>query len=146
MKRNKKSRQQNQKRKRELSEIFNFNEDLIKANASQPDLILLAEGIQERTKLKEKRESPGCSEDFDVIFGKHELEKKLFWLFIEYFIMNTEIPLKNLLGGIERNIIFRTLNIVNGNQKKAAKILGVKHTTLNEKIKKFNIQIQKKPI
>ena len=146
MKRNKESKQQNQKRKRELSDIFNFNEDLKKAHASQADLILLSEGIQERTISKEKRENPGCSEDFDVLFGKHELEKKLFWLFIEYFIMNTGIPLKKLLGGIERNIILRTLSMVKGNQKRAAKILGVKHTTLNEKIKKFDIQIQKIPI
>jgi len=146
MKKNKKPRQQNQKRKRELSDIFNFDENLKEANTSQADLILLREGIQERTILKDKRENPGYSEDFDVLFGKYDLEKKLFWLFIEYFIMNTGIPLKKLLGSIERNIILRTLSMVKGNQKKAAKILGVKHTTLNEKIKKFNIQFQKKPI
>ena len=146
MKKNKKPRQQNQKRKRELSDIFNFDENLKEANTSQADLILLREGIQERTILKDKRENPGYSEDFDVLFGKYDLEKKLFWLFIEYFIMNTGIPLKKLLGSIERNIILRTLSMVKGNQKKAAKILGVKHTTLNEKIKKFNIQFQKKPV
>jgi DNA-binding NtrC family response regulator len=146
MKKNKKSRQQNQKRKRELSDIFNIDEELKEANASQADLILLREGIQERTILKEKRENPGYPEDFDVLFGRYDLEKKLFWLFIEYFIMNTGIPLKKLLGSIERNIILRTLSMVKGNQKKAAKILGVKHTTLNEKIKKFNIQFQKKPV
>ena len=74
---------------------------------------------------------------------KLKLKGKLFWLFMEYFFENNNIPLKNFMGKIEKNIILRTLYRVNGEQKKAAEILGLKYTTLNEKIKKYRIRIQK---
>lgn len=74
---------------------------------------------------------------------KHRLKGKLFWLFMEYFFENSNIPLKNFMGKIEKNIILRTLYRVNGEQKKAAEILGLKYTTLNEKLKKYHIRIQK---
>ena len=74
---------------------------------------------------------------------KHRLKRKLFWIFMEYFFESSNIPLKNFMGKIEKSIILRTLCKVNGEQKKAAKILGLKYTTLNEKIKKYRIRIQK---
>ena len=74
---------------------------------------------------------------------KHRLKRKLFWLFMEYFFDNSDIPLKSFLGKIEKNIILRTLYKANGEQKKTAEILGLKYTTLNEKIKKYRIRIQK---
>ena len=74
---------------------------------------------------------------------KHRLKGKLFWLFMEYFFESSNIPLKNFMGKIEKNIILRTLYKVNGEQKKAAEILGLKYTTLNEKIKKYRIRIQR---
>jgi transcriptional regulator with PAS, ATPase and Fis domain len=40
---------------------------------------------------------------------------------------------------IERRIIVRVLRKTNGNQTKAAKLLGIKRTTLNYKIKKLRI-------
>ena len=79
----------------------------------------------------------------DVHSKKHRLKGKLFWLFMEYFFESSNIPLKNFMGKIEKNIILRTLYRVNGEQKKAAEILGLKYTTLNEKIKKYRIRIQK---
>lgn len=60
--------------------------------------------------------------------------------------MNHSIPLKEMMDSVERSVILRTLHKVNGNQKKAAKILGVKYTTLNEKIKRYNILFPKKPV
>jgi DNA-binding NtrC family response regulator len=74
---------------------------------------------------------------------KHRLKRKLFWFFMEYFFESGNIPLKNFMGKIEKNIILRTLHKVNGEQKKAAEILGLKYTTLNEKIKKYRIRVQK---
>jgi len=62
---------------------------------------------------------------------------------MEYFFLNCGIPLKEMMDGLERNLILSALNKVNGNQKKAAKVLGVKYTTLNEKIKKCNIHLRK---
>ncbi len=71
------------------------------------------------------------------------LKKEICWLFIDYFFATGSIPLRDFMDRMERNIILRTLNRVNGNQKQAAKILGLKSTTLNEKIKKFRIQLRK---
>lgn len=59
--------------------------------------------------------------------------------------MNCSIPLKEMIDGLERNVILSALNKVNGNQKYAAEILGVKYTTLNEKIKKYNVRFRTKP-
>jgi len=42
---------------------------------------------------------------------------------------------------IERRIIVRVLRKTNGNQTKAAKLLGIKRTTLNYKIKKLRIDV-----
>jgi transcriptional regulator with GAF, ATPase, and Fis domain len=47
------------------------------------------------------------------------------------------------MNTVERSIIIRTLAIVDGCQKDAAKVLGLKYTTLNEKVKKYKIRIKK---
>jgi len=62
--------------------------------------------------------------------------------FSEYFIVRKRVPLKNLMDSVERSILIKILDRVNGNQRKAAKILGVKCTTLNQKIRKYNIHFR----
>ncbi|KKN46786.1 hypothetical protein LCGC14_0669660, partial [marine sediment metagenome] len=47
---------------------------------------------------------------------------------------------------LEKAILIKVLSYVNGNQKDAANFLGIKYTTLNEKIKKYNIKFSKSPI
>jgi len=78
-------------------------------------------------------------------FGEKRFRSNLFRLFVEYFCMSRTLPLKELIGTLERSIIIRTLSKFNGNQKDAAKYLGVKYTTLNEKVKKYNICFRKAP-
>lgn len=58
---------------------------------------------------------------------------------------NLPLDLKDLIQGIERGIIVRTLALVQGNQKAAARMLGLKHTTLNEKVKRYGIRFRKAP-
>ena len=53
-------------------------------------------------------------------------------------------PFREILNILEKAILIRVLSHVNGNQKKAAKFLGLKYTTLYEKIKKYNIKFLKK--
>jgi|GEM_PF-1857589 len=65
-----------------------------------------------------------------------------------YFVQNlyhTEIPLRDFLQQLEKNLIIQALKISNGSQKNAARLLDLKTTTLNEKIKKFGIRITKRP-
>jgi len=77
--------------------------------------------------------------------GEERFRSNLFRLFVEYFSMSRTLPLKELIGTLEKSIIMRALSKFNGNQKEAAKFLGVKYTTLNEKIKKHHICLRKTP-
>ena len=73
------------------------------------------------------------------------LRKDLFGLFIELFCQQP-FCLKEVVEDLEKFIILNSLDKVGGNQKKAARDLGIKYTTLNEKIKRYNIQFQKSPV
>ena len=70
----------------------------------------------------------------------------LFDIFIEYFFMKQRRPLREILNILEKAILIKVLFHVNGKQTDAAKFLGIKKTTLNEKIKKHNIKFFKSPI
>ena len=50
---------------------------------------------------------------------------------------------KNILEIVERPLIEMTLQKTDGNQKKAAKLLGINRNTLHSKIKKLKIDIAK---
>ncbi len=80
---------------------------------------------------------------FSVLEDK--LKKDFFGLFVDLFYQQS-FNLKEFLEDLERCIILNALTKVNGNQKKAARVLGVKYTTLNEKVKRYNIQFQKNPV
>lgn len=69
--------------------------------------------------------------------------KELFDLFIEFFCREKPVGLKGLVDTLEKSIIVKVLNTVEGNQREAAKILGLKYTTLNEKVKRYGIRFQK---
>ena len=72
--------------------------------------------------------------------------KEVFELFVEYFCFQQKVPFKELIGHVEKSILIRSLSQFNGSQKSAAKFLGIKYTTLNEKLKRYNIRIDKKPV
>jgi DNA-binding NtrC family response regulator len=75
--------------------------------------------------------------------SEHRLKRRLVLFFVEYFFNSSNVPLNEFMKIMERNIILRALDKANGDQKKAAEILGVKYTTLNEKIKRYHIRFQK---
>jgi len=49
--------------------------------------------------------------------------------------------LKKLLSLVEKNIILDVLHQVDGNQRAAGRILGLKSTTLSAKLKRYGIQV-----
>lgn len=53
------------------------------------------------------------------------------------------IPLKEVIGELEKRVIVHVLDEVDGNQKDAAKILGMKCTTLNEKLKRYGVRVKR---
>ena len=67
----------------------------------------------------------------------------------EYLMKNItkeNTSLKIFMTDLEKRIIDFTLSLTNGNQKNASRILGVKETSLCEKIKKYNLKKGKKRI
>ncbi|MDH4197232.1 MAG: hypothetical protein OEW05_07495 [Candidatus Aminicenantes bacterium] len=66
-----------------------------------------------------------------------------FIFFIETLCRGDRICLKRLLDTLERLIIIRELNRSRGNQRTAAVRLGLKYTTLNEKVKKHGLRFSK---
>ena len=79
------------------------------------------------------------------ILGEKEFRKEIFNLFIEHYCLRQKVPLKDLIQTIEKTMLFQALSRFNGNQRETAEFLGVKHTTLNEKIKKYQIRFKKEP-
>ena len=54
-----------------------------------------------------------------------------------------QMPFKEIIEKVEKDIITAALLKTDGNQKQAAEVLRIKYTTLNEKIKRYNIEFQK---
>lgn len=113
-----------------------------------PDWFFIPEEMQERSEAGSEFNDFRSSHEKkrEGLYKESRLDERLFWLFIEYFFLSSRVPLKKLMDSVERNIIIRTLSKVNGNQKRASRVLGVKHTTLNEKIKKYKIHLSKRPV
>lgn len=65
---------------------------------------------------------------------------------IELLSAENPLQLKKLMQEVEKGIILRVLEKTGGNQRHAAKVLGLKYTTLNEKVKRYQIRFQKKPV
>ena len=64
----------------------------------------------------------------------------------ESFCFRQKIPLRKLLFYVEKTMLIKALSECNGNQRKAAKLLGMKHTTLHAKVKKHKIRFLKTPV
>lgn len=76
---------------------------------------------------------------------KHsDLTKQDFLInFLEHFCVKNRIPFRKLMDHLERSFLKRILSEMNGNQKVTSEVLGIKHSTLNEKIKRHGIQFKK---
>lgn len=132
--------------KKEIMEFFSLDAVSDQEKNKESDMLFFSGEIQERRDVNRRMEElfPEYFEERNGLNRENGLKKKFCWLFMEYFFMSSGIPLKVFMGGVEKNIILRILSKVNGNQREAARILGVKHTTLNEKLKKYNIRFRKK--
>ncbi len=73
----------------------------------------------------------------------HEEQINMFRSLFEEFHSSRMVSLKEFLANIERSFILTTLEKTKGDQRKAAKILGFKYTTLHEKIKRYHIYFRK---
>jgi DNA-binding NtrC family response regulator len=86
----------------------------------------------------------------DVIPFQEELdrlrfEQEIFRVFIEYARLYDGPRLKEFLDNLEKTILSRLLLKFRGNQRRTAKYLGIKYTTLHEKVKRHQIQFRRQP-
>ncbi len=58
---------------------------------------------------------------------------------------STPVDLKDAVQKFEIELIIAALEKTRGNQSKAARLLGVKHTTLNAKLKRYHIRYSQPP-
>jgi len=72
-------------------------------------------------------------------------EDLIFRILLTYYCMETELNFKEYLDKLERTMIVKTLSIFNGNIKDSARFLGIKYTTLYEKVKRHHISFRKSP-
>lgn len=76
---------------------------------------------------------------------KQQSWKHLLNLAVENFFMIDSVALPEFIENLEKRIIIRALHNVNGSQKQAAKLLGMKYTTFHEKLKRYDIHFKKIP-
>ena len=88
-----------------------------------------------------------------VVFGEEgplkergPLKREDVDFFVEFFCREKPVFLKDLMDQIEKCVIYRVLCLTRGNQRQAAMALGIKYTTLNEKLKKYGIRFLKTPV
>lgn len=63
---------------------------------------------------------------------------------IEHLCRSRRLPLKSLLDRVEQQVIMSVLRQTNGSQKEAALLMAVKITTLNSKIQRHGIRIERR--
>jgi len=92
-------------------------------------------------------QSPAGAPQHRRPFSQNEKHRsEILGFCIDILCQQWPLNLKELLETLEKDIILNALSRVGGNQKEAARILGIKYTTLNEKIKRYNIHFQKNAI
>lgn len=67
----------------------------------------------------------------------------LIGMLTDYLCDHVTESLEAVGGAIERRIILRVLGKTGGNQTEAARLLGIKRTTLNYKLKKLKIGVRR---
>ena len=73
---------------------------------------------------------------------KAETELEHFEPVIEHFCFEEHKSFKDLIDAFERAVLIKVLSRFNGNQRRSADYLGMKSSTLNEKIKRHNIHFR----
>ena len=86
--------------------------------------------------------------DFDSLSKREKarLKECVFRLFINCCCADSELCLDKILRQTERALIMKALFHFNGSIVETAEALGVEYPTLYEKIKRHQIQFEKRPV
>ena len=121
------------------------SEEALEAGALQPKKSPSPERPASAPENGNQRHPALLSADSSGAAPAEDFEEAIRRFFLEFQIAPQNANLKDYLGRLERAIILRTLEEFNGHKKAAARFLRMKYTTLNEKIKKYHINIVKIP-
>jgi DNA-binding protein Fis len=129
----------------ELSGVFGRTETLA---ADENQQLVLRPWKKRRSSLAVGPQpgQPVSAEKVKAFSSEEKFRVGIYDLFLRHFDGNKPIVLKEFIDNLEKSIILNVLEKAHGNQREAAKILGVKYTTLNEKLKKHKIRLQKNPV
>jgi len=105
-------------------------------NALQPSMEVLSQLFKIEEGLKKF-----AYKDDDSLSRENMWETLLNVVF-DRFCSTESLSLKEFIDDLERRLIIRMLFRANGNRREAAKLLGIKYTTLHEKLKKHNIHFK----
>ncbi len=89
----------------------------------------------------------------DIMINEEMLKKEfdtIVYSIISYYLKqsknNKENNLKRFINNIEKEMIYTILENTNGSQKMTAEFLGIRNTTLNEKLKKYGFNKSNKSL
>jgi DNA-binding NtrC family response regulator len=83
---------------------------------------------------------------FEEDLVRLKFERDVLHIFIEHARLNNGPHLKLFLENMEKTILCRLLERFNGSQRTTAEYLGIKYTTLHEKVKKHHICFLKQAV
>ena len=66
-------------------------------------------------------------------------DEEIVKLYVKHFCIDRHLPMRLMIGHIEKIIISRALIKMHGNQSKAARFLGIDTSTLSKKIHQYRI-------
>lgn len=75
-----------------------------------------------------------------------KLRAQILSLALESFIEKDRVRLPDFMCIIEKRILIKVLAQCDGDVKKSARFLGIKYTTLHEKLKRHKISFRKQPV
>ncbi len=78
----------------------------------------------------------------DDSLSRENMWETLLNVVFDRFCSTESLSLKEFIDDLERRLIIRMLFRANGNRREAARLLGIKYTTLHEKLKKHNIHFK----
>ena len=86
-----------------------------------------------------KSQAEAASDEDALKNHMKQMKETLVKSYLAANLRQPEIPLKTFMNGIEKKVISYALQIAMGNQKNAADLLGLKPTTLGEKVRRLDI-------
>jgi hypothetical protein len=99
----------------------------------------LGGGFLRNFQMHPKESRPTAPPHWKAEQSRDRFSAELFDLITRHFCLDNSFCLKGVMEEFEKEIISHVLGETHWNQKKAAQILGVKHTTLNYRVRKLGL-------